>query len=1372
MFFMFIQIKKNLILILFLCLNLVYSQSAKHAPKQTKDELSFYLLDAEFGLSNNYINSIVQDSLGFIWIGTTEGLNRYDGTKFKVYKKRNQNLSNDFIHQLYTINKGKLVISTDEGVNIYNPRKDSFQILNTESGLIGDNISCFEYGFENEFIMGIYGNGIQIIDKNNKSTVYENNPDTVSSLSSNEITCMVKQGDSLLWVGTKNNGLNKINYKTKKVTRISAYKNKKGNPLQVGSLYIGKEDELWIGSNEGIHVITVKGDTLRLKKSLHQGKGLSDDNVLCFEEDNLGNLWIGTRNGGLNIINKSDFLKQKSNFTVKWYLPKDDGSSIFNRTVSALTKDSDGNMWIGTSTGLNFVNPKGEPVKLLRKNTSRQERLSHDRISALAESHEGKIWIGTDGAGLNLFDPVQETIKHYKHEPNNVASLSNDYIISLYEDKKKRLWVGTYQGGLNKMNPKTGHCTHYLQGGIEQGSDVRVIYEDSRNQIWVGTNRGGLYKYKESLNQFEFITSLGKIDIRDISEGENGSLWLATYGNGVYKYQPSTGNQTIYNSKNTEGFVSDNTLSILILPDGDALVGTENEGLIRLNPVKGLISNFSQKNGLSNNTVGNIVIENEKNVWLGTYKGISNYNTITHKVYNLNNYTNIQQGFFRSGLITKSGIVYLGGDNGLNIFNPNNLQTIKQSYPIVFEKLSVENKESKPSEGNESGISDKSILYENHFMLNHNQTFFSVDYVVLKYPYAKNVYYSYKVEGYNDNWIDTSQTGKVNLINMPHGNYVLNVKAKFGSGEEVVKKIHITIKPPYWKTPVAYICYCLLIISLVYGVMKYYSERIKLINSLLFEKKQRQLEHDFNEERIQFFTSFSHELKTPLTLILAPIEDLISETETIKSKKSLTLIQKNAKQLLHTINKLLEFRKSNLGLSKLRIEEHNLTFFLEQWVHNYYPLAKNRDISLSYDFPEENLLAWFDLDKMHIIFNNLLSNAFKYTQNKGEIFVALTFDEESFEITVKDTGYGIDPSELDHIFERYYQSKLVKSKNSSGIGLALSKNFVELHMGTINIQSELKKGSLFSVNIPRDKDLFVNAYIDVKTEAEPNKDNIKNEWVTIEELQAVKQNQPNFTVNESKELVLIIDDNPDILKYLDGLLEGTYDLIYANNGEEGIEKALRYIPDLIISDVMMPKMSGIELCNVLKETTATTHIPIILLTAKDNLESIQEGYVFGADDYIIKPFSSKILQTRIHNLLDGRKQLRRYFLNNETIKTNNFNKETNTLLDQEKEFLIKLDKIILEHLSEENLDVWIVAKNIGMSRTSLYRKIKAITGLNINQYIRRIKINKASELLKSGNYTVAQASYEVGFNNVKYFRKLFKEQHDYLPSEFTKNKYQ
>ncbi|WMI65710.1 two-component regulator propeller domain-containing protein [Aestuariibaculum sp. YM273] len=1366
--------KRLFLYITCLCFSIGTAQNSVKELNSIENELYFYLLDVELGLSNNEINTITQDSLGFIWVGTSDGLNRYDGTEFTVFKREdvdgNKNLSDDFINEIKAFNGHKLLVATPEGINIYNAKTEKFEIINEEKGLLGKNISHMELSASGDIYLGVVEKGIQVFDKNRQTKVYTHKPDDEASLSSNYINSLEYQADSLLWVGTSEHGLNKINVKTDKVTRVPLRGQGNRESFVIEALYNDRQGNLWIGTkHNGLHVITKAQDTLHLGTSMKEGKGLSDDEVLCFEEDNSGQLWIGTRNGGLNIINKSDFIHQKTNFQVKWFLPANDGSSVFNRSVLSLRMDKDKNMWIGTSTGLNYVNPAGEPIKLIRKKVT-NKGISHDRIGALAESYDRRIWIGTDGGGLDLFNPETKSFEYFKNDPKNTNSISNNYIIALLEDSQKRLWIGTYQGGLNKMDIETGVCKHYLQGNISQGSDVRVVFEDAEKQIWVGTNRGGLYRYNEEGDTFDYISEIGKLDIRDIKEDSYGHLWMATFGDGILEYKPKTNSVTFYNSRTIEGFKTDVIFSILTLPNGDVLAGTQNEGLIRLNPKTNDITVFIEKNGLSNNTITSMVMENQENIWLGTHKGISNYNALTDVIHNLNTYTNIQQGKFNVGssLMTSSGMVYLGGDKGLNIFNPDNLHTKRETYPIVFKLLEVLDEKVKVSDNEKEAVLDESIFFEDHIYLQPNHTFFSIEYVALKFPFAKNVDYSFRVDGFHDRWVNTSQYGKVNLVNLPFGDYNLNVKAKFGSGDQSVKKIKITVLPPFWKTSWAYIGYLVLLVAGIYWFMKYYTERIKLINSLVIEKKERQLEYNFNEERMRFFTSFSHELKTPLTLILAPLEDLIAEVKSIKHKNSLTLVQKNAKQLLQTINKLLEFRKANLGLSKLRIEEHNLNQCLEQWIVNYFPLAKKRNISLSYDLPDENFTAWFDLEKMHVIFNNLLSNAFKYTPDGGDIYVSLVYDDESFEINVRDTGYGISKEELEYVFERYYQSNSVKSKQGLGIGLALSKSFAELHMGTIQIESEVNKGSTFTMVIPRDKSLFVNAVLDTSNTTDKEESIEVEEWVPVSELEKNAKTSANLNVSESKELVLLIDDNPDILKYLDGLLEGKYDLIYANNGEEGVEKAKRYIPDLIVSDVMMPKLNGIELCNALKDTTETTHIPIILLTAKGNTESIQEGFKYGADDYIVKPFSGQVLQARIRNLLDTRKQLRDYFLNKEGVKLEGV-EDKNSLLDQEKGFLNKLTQVILENLDQEKMDVWDVAQNMGMSRTSLFRKLKAITGLNINQFIRKVKLDKAAELIKTGKYTIAQASYEVGFNNVKYFRKLFKEQFEKLPSEFSKN---
>lgn len=1368
---------QSIILFIF-CLTAAFGQNDTGKATEIIDQqLSFYLLDVENGLSNNVVNSIEQDSLGFIWVGTEEGLNRYDGTTFLVYKKnkltRGTSVSDNTIMHLDLDKEGKLLIVTANELNVYNPKTEQFKVLNQDDGLISNNVSCLSQGPNGQLFVGINFDGLQVFDSISKRKIFTHDPNDISSLSSNEIFSLAHQNDSIIWVGTANNGLNKLNTRTNKVTRLPYGPNRTIPASRINALYTDAEGNVWIGTRHGVRVITTTKDTLKLDQSLVKGKGLSDDNVLCFEEDNRGQMWIGTRNGGLNVINKNNFLRQRQNLTVQWYLPKEDGSSVFNRTVSALKKDKNGGMWIGTSTGLNYVNPYGEPIKILNKTPENSESLGHDRVSALAEESNHKIWIGTDGAGLDLYNPTTGNFKYYQSQIDDPHSLSNDYVLSLCIDSKHRLWAGTYQGGLNRFDATTGRFIHYLQGEIIDGSDVRVIFEDRKGFIWVGTNRGGLFKYNESSDQFEYISSLGKIDVRDIKEDNIGNLWLATYGDGILRYDPTQDISTSYNTGNTQGFTSNVIFTLLILSNGDILAGSFHEGLIRLNPKDHTALSFTEEDGLSNNTVTSMVKEDESNIWLGTFKGISHFDTMSNKLYNLNAFNNVQKGEFNIGtsLKSSSGHIYMGGNYGLNIFNPDNLFRAQESYNIVFEKLEVLGESPSISNKDDHGILDASILYDDQIDLKHDEAFLSVEYAAIKYPFNKDTKYSYRVDDYINRWVDTDGTGRVDLTKIPPGDYTLYVRAKFGlSGDEVTKSLKIAIQPPFWETPWAYLIYIAFASGLLWAGMKFYSDRIKLVNSLLFEKKQRQLEHDFNEERVRFFTSFSHELKTPLTLILAPLEDLISEIKTLKQKNSLKLIYKNANLLLQRINRLLEFRKTNLGLSELSIEKYNLTAFLEQWVDHYYPLAKKRDIALSYDFPDEPLFAWVDLEKMHIVFNNLLSNAFKYMDDKGEIYVSLSYDEENFEIKVRDTGYGIAPNELEHIFERYYRSDSAKDKEGIGIGLALSKNLVELHLGTIQIESEINKGSVFTVTIPRNKHLFENAIIERKEPEpeEPTASKELEEWVLTPELMDSEKKAPNINVKDSKELILLVDDHPDILNYMEGLLEGKYDLIYARDGKEGLEKALRYIPDLIVSDVMMPKLNGMELCNRLKKTTETTHIPIILLTAKGNVESIQEGYTYGADDYIVKPFNSQIFQTRIRNLLDIRTQLRSYFTQKGEINMRLID-ENATILEKEKSFLNRLEQIILEQLNEEKIDVWMVAKEIGMSRTSLFRKVKAITGLNINQIITKIKIDKAAELLKSGDYTVAQASYEVGFNNVKYFRKLFKEQYEQLPSDLTRN---
>ncbi|WP_168196296.1 hybrid sensor histidine kinase/response regulator transcription factor [Echinicola soli] len=1323
------------------------------------DQLTFYLLDVESGLSHNYVNSIEQDSLGFIWVGTMEGLSRYDGNSFVVYRKdshyRNRGPINNFIQHIRLTDRQQLFLATWGGLSIYDPKTDQFLHKTTNEGLLQNDITCTASSTGGKTALAIYGAGVQLMEGKEVVDTYRTAPDLPNALPSKKITSLAFQGDSVLWVGSFDKGLSKIDLKTKKVTPIQHTDYISQN---INCLYSDPAGNLWIGSGEGIQVITQEADTLLLPTTNTPGLGLSDGHVLCFEKGPFGNLWAGTRNGGLTIIPTEQYLRTK-NMATSWFLPRGDGSSVFNRTVSSLKLADDGNMWIGTSTGINVVNPKGDPIQLIQQNLASKQTISHDRIGALTESKGKQVWVGTDGGGLDLYDPSSGKIRHFEHRTADPNSLSNNYIISLLENDDGKIWAGTYQGGLNLLDPLTGSCKHYLQGQQEDGNDVRVIFKDSNGQLWAGTNRGGLYRYHSPIDDFDYVKQLGKIDIRDIAEDKHGNLWLATYSNGIIRYNYLTGEKEDFDASTVFGFPGNVIFSLCILENGDILAGTRYEGLIRLDPVQKTVGTFTEENGLSNNTINSMVPDNYGKIWLGTSNGISFFDPSTNTVGNLNGYNNVQRSEFNIGaaIATASGNIYLGGNKGINVFDPNHLQQKHSNYPLVFTDLRLMNKRVPAKDlGSNGAYSD--IPYLKKIELDHNQRLFSLDFVALKYPKANDIQYAYKLEPYHDHWIETQQTGTANLSNVPPGEYILRVRARSNKNDDTENQLAVIIAPPFWRTWPAYVIYLSVLSGLVWAGMNYYSDQLKLKNSLLFEKKQRQLEHELNEERVSFFTGFSHELKTPLTLIMAPVEDLLLEAKNPRHIKGLTLIQKNAKYLMEMINKLLEFRKTELNSSQLQLENHRIVKPIKQWVEQYQHLARHHNIKLTGQFPKREFTATIDLEKLHIIVNNLLSNALKYCRPKDLVTFRLTEEDGRFIITVKDTGPGIIKEDLQRVFNWYYQSGSHSNRKGTGIGLALTKRLIQDHHGSIKLQSDAGHGCEFTISLPKQQ----------QTTSPLNTSSIgDSHWSLDDIVHHIPAPKASFHLKNDNPLVLLIDDNAEILHYLANLLHEDYDLIYAKNGQEGLEKAIQYIPDIILSDIMMPEKNGIDLCRQLKTQQATTHIPLLLLSAKDNVESITLGFEEGADAYITKPFNGQILTSRIANLLATKARLRAYYVDKKA-RDNALTESQQKAVSKEKAFLAKLESHIIHQLAQENTDVDTICQLMGMSRTSLFRKLKALTDQNINQYTRTVKIHHAAYLIREKKLGVAQAAYEVGFNSPKYFRKLFKEQFGHLPSALAK----
>lgn len=1353
----------------------VLSQNNKGGLDQLAKNLKFEHFNIESGLSNNDITDIVQDSLGYIWISTVDGLNRYNGNRFTTYNRENDpenSLAHNFVHQLQIDSSGNVLIVNEGGLNIYNPKTETFSLKNKEQGLSGNNLSSMAFGKQGELLLGIYGIGLQFYDPNNpnKQQLLSYDPEVLSSVSSNNFSSIVVSNQNTIWAATFDAGLNKIDYNSKKVVRVQLGSKGDNGSSNINCLFLDRDDNLWVGTKNGIYIITEKGEQIHINTGEQSAAKLSDNEVLAFEQDNWGNMWIGIRNGGLNILNLDAYRKGDYEKAMKWFLPNDTGSSVYNRTVNTIYKDQKGNMWLGTSLGVNFVNPYGNPIELvLRDPNADSYSISHNRIRPLAKSHNGSIWIGTDGGGLDLYNPSTGKYKHFKHRQQNPSSLSNNYILSVLEDRQERVWIGTYRGGLNLLDPALGTTKKYLQGSVSDGSDVRVIFQSSTDDLWVGTNRGGLFKYDEKKDTFDYIAALGKMDIRAIVEDEDKNLWLATYGNGLVHFDIRTLRYTSYNNGDTPGFTSNIIYSLEMASDGSLLVGTAYGGLLHFFPDTSEVLNFTEKDGLSNSTINSMTFRNDHELWIGTYKGISYYNLKTKEIKNLNSYGDISHSDFNSGsaLTLDDKSLYFGGNSGLFIIHPEKILDTTLKYPLVFENLKIFNKKAAitPNDPN-SGIK-ASLPYLNHINVDHDQTLITIDYSTLKYPNARNIAYSYKLEGFQEHWVNVNNNHSINLSKLPPGSYNLVVRGVINPGEVTSNELAITVNPPFWKTLPAYLIYGILFITIIWGAFKYYSDRLVLKNSLVFEKKQRQLEQDLNLERIRFFTGFSHELKTPLSLIMAPVEELLEQNQNKQAREHLLTIKRNAQSLYQNIKKLLEFRKSEVGVHQLAIHKINLSNHLSTLIENYQPIARSRGIEIKCKNLDKPLDLWCDIEKIDIIIHNLLSNAFKHTMRGGSISLEIEQTDKNISIVVSDTGKGIPEADLPHIFNWHYQSRKGDvNKNGAGIGLALSKSFAELHHGNIIVSSRENQGSRFVLQLPKgvflEQTAATNHALTIKeSQLEFKTDPIS--WDPIETRQEGNSLDAIIKREKDRELLLLIDDNKDILQFLASLLGGSYDLIFAENGADGIDKANKYVPDLIISDVMMPIKSGIDLCAELKSTNTTSHIPIILLTARGNSEGINEGYEKGADSYITKPFNPGLLKTRIKNLINNRIQLRSYFSSE---LENSTQSDQSSVLEIEKAFLTKLEHVILTLYMDGNENtIAEVCSKMGMSRTSLYRKVKALTGNNINEFVRKVRLKKAVSLIKNKGYTISEASFEVGFKTPKYFRKIFKDTYGKLPSE-------
>jgi len=1348
------MLRKILVLVsilLFLC-------SSGIVLAQNHGQLYFNSMRIKDGLPGSTILDIVQDERGFIWIATNEGLCRFDGKDLKIFRHdptNSHSIYDNLVQKLHLDKRGNLWVMTSQGLTHFNMELERFQSIAADSlnGGFADSspTDAVETKDSTIFISSYYA-GISYKKLDAERFSYINtSSNSKMKLSSNHINCLELINDSLLVIGYWDAGVEFFNIKNQTITSIEINVGKSISSKHVNTICKNRNAGIWIGTTAGLSYYNIQKQQLtNYDFNETNSSFLPDNDILSIMLDKDNYLWLGTRNGGMVVVHQDDILQNGLKAKSEKYYPSELPGSLSYRTVSTIFQDKDLNVWIGTyGGGLNLVEERQQRFNILDYNPTTNYTLASNNVWGITEDRAGNIWIGTDGDGVNVWNPTKGLIKKFRYS-NRDGQLSDNAILCAKTDYRGNVWLGTYKGGINRYIPKLDKFKTYSYPELPK-NDVRCIYESNDNQLWIGLNGGGLAKYDQSNDKFDPIAELSGQDIRSIISDKH-TLWIGTYNSGLIRYNSATSEVKVFPIKipGTETIFKSVIFALCKTDDNSIWVATNNFGLFRFNIQNELFSlAMDESKGLADNNINAIIEDVRGNLWMSTNKGISKYSTQTNNVVNYGWHKGIQTEEFHNGSCLKAstGYFYFGGISGLNYFKPENFYRAPKPINIQFTGLKILNSDIKPGDDN---IIDKSIEFKPTVTLKYKHSVVTFEFQSVEYTNDSENQLAYILEDYETEWNLTNGQNYATYRNLPQGTYTFRVKSikKGNEGETFENDITVQVIPPFWKSKLALILYLIFIMLVVTFLVRYRIQQYNIKNKLIYEQRLRNKEKNLHNERLEFFTNISHELRTPLTIIGIDVDE-INKLQ-LNNPKLNRLTQSalvNINRLVELVNRVLEFRKVESGVSDLKISEINLNYFLTEFLQGFIVLANHKKINLKFMAPVGDIKLWIDQDKLSMILNNLLSNAFKHTPESGIILIKVDDDDQNISITVEDNGDGIPKSMQVKIFDRYV--KLDKDSTSTGIGLALTKSLVEMHQGKIELSSDVGKGSSFKVYLKKGYSHYPNSIIYGKNAEETNQSLVLDD-----------NEGDEILFDNKKKFVLLIDDNVEILELLDDNFKQNFNVIKALNGNDGLTLARKYSPDIIILDIMMPGINGIEVCRQLKNESITSHIPIVLLTAKVTEEDEIKGLNTGADDYVSKPFKVSILKARVNSIIENRIKILNYF----TQKPELLIEETNPQQQKEINFLKKFEEYILDNCLDAEVSVFVLAKELGFSRTTLYRKIKTLTGMSINGFVRSVRIKKSAELIKEGK-NVSEAAYATGFNDLKYFRESFKQIFGKNPSE-------
>lgn len=1342
--------------------------------------MRFKKLDADKALSNGNIQAIFKDNDGLMWFGTANGLNRYDGTTIRTFFSDDTDstaLSQNSIFRIYEGPEGNLWLRNFNRIfNVYLRGEEKFERdmgrVAQKYQLKSDQVNMVFKDSKERFWFLHPFEGISVYNPSQGKSIYlVQNSTTKGSLSYNHVSFIDEAPNGNIWVIYQNGIVDVLDPET--LETFQSYKADKFLDPALSyqlEIFLDEEGDAWIFCPDyafGLAHISVESSTVDYINDTSSVLRLNNPLVKSIIEYPKGKIWVGTDHGGINLIDKA-----KKEVAYILHQPEEP-RSISHNAVYALYRDEENVIWVGThKKGIHIYHPGISRFDLVRREMQQSTPLPFNDVNAFEESKDGYLYIGSNGGGIWKYDPkLKKCHEILSHGGSSLQS--GEVIVDMEMDHQGVLWIGTYQNGLYAYD---GHTfKHYTADLLKPGSlrdnNIWKIFEDSKNRLWIGTLRDGLYllnREEESFTRFPVDGKVFPLNNKYVSallEDDKGNIWIGG-SNGIDVINLESGYHRFFSGKADDiSGLGTKYITELTKDHENIIWVTTNKGLAYYDPEKGRFITFDKTSGLPNEYLISILAENNGNLWLSSQAGLIHAKVdrsgdkFKLKFGSFNEGDGLQGSYFNKNAAFKSreGKFYFGGANGFNVLDPGAFTFSSSEPKVVFTEFQLFNQPVTVNEIINGRPLISSPLHQTQkIQLKHHENIFSVSFSALNYLNPGKSKFLYRLEGFNKEWIEIETPPyKVTYTNLDPGDYELvvrtvNIDGIWGDDEY---RLMLEIKAPFWKTPLAYVLYLFLFFILLVLSWRWFvaRERERLQRQEQLKESRRLAELD--KMKTRFFTNVSHEFRTPLTLILAPVEKLLQDRPDSPEVFQYQTIQKNAKRLLLLINQLLDIKNIETEGLTLNPSEGDIIAFVEENVTAFQSISQKKNIDLSFSSNVRSIPTTFDPDKLEKIVFNFLSNAFKFTPSGGNIHVGLEFSQqrESEGILImrfEDTGIGIDKKYIDKIFDRYFTMES-ESNQGTGIGLNLAMEFTKLHKGTIEVKSEKGKGSIFEICLPLQVD--ENILIWEKYAV----DNGKESVISLNE-------SPE---NESKPCILVVEDNEELRYYLCEILRKEYKILQASNGKEGLALALYHIPDLVISDLLMPHMDGASLCREIKTNIKTSHVPVILLTAKTSEEDQLQGIDSGCNLYIHKPFNLEILISSIHNLLQERERLQKHYRKKITVNTSE--EELESLDDR----LIQKAVIAVEkEMDNPDFSVEQLSRELGMSRVHLYKKMSSLTGNSPLEFIRMIRLQRAAQLLEKHQFTVSEIAYKVGYNNAKYFSRHFKATYGSLPSQYVKDK--